>query len=248
MTTIADRAYVIDIQDPTTPHIVDSMMADARLLNDIMTTEDGKFGVFSREGASNRKNGIKVFDASDPCHPKVIADYNETVTGGVHSSYVYQGHVFLTDDATGSMRVIDIRDPYHPAEVGRWQTEQTEAGRYLHDIMVVDGLAYLAYWNDGVIILDVGNGMKGGTPEKPVLVVAVQVQPLRDLRPGRSALRTRLPRHPHRLAGRQVRLCRGRGVRLAGVEGAQGRQQPDLGPAACDRCLGHRASEGSGVV
>ncbi len=170
MTTIADRAYVIDIQDPTNPKIVDSLMADAHLLNDIMTTEDGKFGVFSREGASNRKNGIKVFEASDPCHPKVIADYNETVSGGVHSSYVYQGHVFLTDDATGSMRVIDIGDPYHPKEVGRWQTGQTEAGRYLHDIMVVDGLAYLAYWNDGLIILDVGNGMKGGTAEKPALV------------------------------------------------------------------------------
>lgn len=170
MTTIADRAYVIDIKDPSNPAIVDSMMADARILNDIMTTEDGKYGVFSREGASNRKNGIKVFDASDPCHPKVIADYNETVTGGVHSSYVYKGHAYITDDATGSMRVISIEDPYHPKEVGRWQTEQTEAGRYLHDIMVVDGLAYLAYWNDGLIILDVGNGMKGGTPEKPVLV------------------------------------------------------------------------------
>ncbi|MEO8139686.1 MAG: Ig-like domain-containing protein [Gemmatimonadota bacterium] len=170
MTTIADRAYVIDIHDPANPTIVDSMMADARILNDIMTTEDGKYGVFSREGASNRKNGIKVFDASDPCHPKVIADYNETVTGGVHSSYVYRGHAYITDDATGSMRVISIEDPYHPKEVGRWQTEQTEAGRYLHDIMVVDGLAYLAYWNDGLIILDVGNGMKGGTPESPKLV------------------------------------------------------------------------------
>ena len=170
MTTIADRAYVVDIQDPTKPQIVDSMMADAHLLNDIMTTEDGKFGVFSREGASNRKNGLKVFEASDPCHPKVISDFNETVSGGVHSSYVYRGYVYLTDDATGSMRIIDIRDPYHPKEAGRWQTEQTEAGRYLHDIMIVDGLAYLAYWNDGLIILDVGNGMKGGTAERPVLV------------------------------------------------------------------------------
>jgi hypothetical protein len=170
MSTIADRVYVINIQDPTKPQIVDSMMADARIINDVMTTEDGKYGVFSREGASNRKNGIKVFDASDPCHPKVISDFNETVSGGVHSSYVYQGHVYLTDDATGSMRVIDIRDPANPKEVARWQTAQTEAGRYLHDIMVVDGLAYLAYWNDGLIILDVGNGMKGGSPEHPMLV------------------------------------------------------------------------------
>jgi hypothetical protein len=146
------------------------MMTNSRIVNDVMTTEDGRYGVFSREGASDRKNGIVVFDASDACHPKPISAYTETVSGGVHSSYVYQNHVYLTDDATGSMRVIDISNPHEPREVARWQTEQTEIGRYVHDIMVVDGLAYLAYWNDGMIILDVGNGMKGGSPEHPVMV------------------------------------------------------------------------------
>lgn len=170
LSTISDRVYAIDVTTPGAPKIVDSMMANSRIANDVMTTEDGKFGVFSREGASDRKNGIVVFDASDPCHPKPIAAYTETVAGGVHSSYVYQNHVYLTDDATGSLRVIDISDPYTPKEVARWQTEQTDIGRYLHDVMVVDGLAYLAYWNDGLIILDVGNGMKGGSPEHPVLV------------------------------------------------------------------------------
>ena len=170
LTTIADRVYAIDVSDVTHPKIVDSMMTNARIVNDVMTTEDGKYGVFSREGASDRKNGIVVFDASNPCHPKPVSAYTETVSGGVHSSYVYKGHAFITDDATGSMRVIDIQDPQHPKEVARWQTEQTEAGRYLHDIMVVDGLAYLAYWNDGLVILDVGNGMKGGSPTNPQFV------------------------------------------------------------------------------
>lgn len=170
VTTYGDRVYAIDIADVTHPTVVDSMITDARFINDVMTTEDGKYGVFSREGASNRKNGIVVFDASTPCHPKPIADYTETVSGGVHSSYVYQGFAYITDDATGSLRVIDIRDPLHPKEVARWQTEQTEAGRYLHDVMVVDGLAYLAYWNDGLVILDVGNGMKGGSPTNPRIV------------------------------------------------------------------------------
>src|SRR6267143_1249683 len=119
---------------------------------------------------ADRKNAIVVFDAGDPCHPKPIAEYTETVSGGVHSSYVYQGRAYITDDATGSLRVIDFRDPVHPKEVARWEAQQTEAGRYLHDIMVLDGLAYLAYWNDGLIILDVGNGMKGGSPENPQLV------------------------------------------------------------------------------
>jgi len=170
LSTISDRVYAIDVTMPGAPKIVDSMMANSRIANDVMTTEDGKYGVFSREGASDRKNGIVVFDASDPCHPKPISAYTETVSGGVHSSYVYQNHVYLTDDATGSLRVIDISDPYTPKEVARWQTEQTDIGRYLHDVMVVDGLAYLAYWNDGLVILDVGNGMKGGSPEHPVLV------------------------------------------------------------------------------
>jgi hypothetical protein len=35
---------------------------------------------------------------------------------------------------------------------------------------VKDGLAYLAYWRDGLIILDVGAGMRGGTPHNPQLV------------------------------------------------------------------------------
>ena len=170
LSTIADRVYAIDITDVTHPKIVDSMMTNARIVNDVMTTEDGKYGVFSREGASDRKNGIVVFDASNPCHPKPVSEYTQTVSGGVHSSYVYKGHAYITDDATGSMRVIDIQDPLHPREVARWQTEQTEAGRYLHDIMVVDGLAYLAYWNDGLVILDVGNGMRGGSPTNPQFV------------------------------------------------------------------------------
>ncbi len=170
LSTIADRVYAIDVANPAEPRVVDSMVTNARLVNDVMTTEDGRYGVFSREGASDRKNGIVVFDASDPCHPKPVSEYTETVTGGVHSSYVSQGYVYLTDDATGSMRVIDIRQPLKPKEVARWQTEQTEAGRYVHDVAVTDGLAYLSYWNDGLIILDVGNGVKGGRPEAPKFV------------------------------------------------------------------------------
>jgi hypothetical protein len=171
MSTIGDRIYAIDISDPAKPFLTDSVVVDARVVNDVMTTEDGKFGVMTREGASNRKNGIVILSFEDPAHPKPIAEFTETVTGGVHSTYVYRGYIYLTDDATGSMRVIDIRDPYHPKQVARWQVERPEAGRTLHDIDVRDGLATLSYWNDGLVILDVGNGMKGGSPENPQVVL-----------------------------------------------------------------------------
>jgi hypothetical protein len=180
--TIADRFFVYDISDPARPKLTDTVKVDARLVNDIMTTADGKILVISREGASNRKNGIAFYDTSDPAHPKLISEYTTTVTGGVHSAFVHDHYVYLTDDATGSMRVIDFADVKNPKEVARWQTEnpfagiirtkegEQVAGRYIHDLQVKDGLAYLAYWHDGLVILDVGAGLKGGSPERPQFV------------------------------------------------------------------------------
>jgi hypothetical protein len=170
LSTIADRVYAIDLSNPAAPAITDSVVVDARTINDVMTTEDGKYGVITREGASTRKNGIVILSFEDPAHPKPIAEFTETVTGGVHSTFVYRGYVYLTDDATGSLRVIDIRDPYKPKQVARWQTRADEAGNFLHDIDVKDGLAYLSYWNEGLVILDVGNGIKRGSPTNPQLV------------------------------------------------------------------------------
>jgi uncharacterized protein YjdB len=170
LSTIGDRIYAIDVSNPAAPAITDSVVVDARAVNDIMTTEDGKYGVLTRENASTRKNGIVILSFEDPAHPKPIAEFTETVTGGVHSTFIYRGYVYLTDDATGSLRVVDIRDPYKPRQVARWQTRPDEAGNFLHDIDVKDGLAYLSYWNQGLVILDVGNGIKGGSPENPQLV------------------------------------------------------------------------------
>jgi hypothetical protein len=170
LSTIGDRVYALDLSNPATPVITDSVVVDARTINDVMTTEDGKYGVLTRENASTRKNGIVILSFEDPAHPKPIAEFTETVTGGVHSTFVYRGYVYLTDDATGSLRVIDIRDPYKPRQVARWQTRPDEAGNFLHDIDVKDGLAYLSYWNQGLVILDVGNGIKSGSPENPQLV------------------------------------------------------------------------------
>jgi hypothetical protein len=183
LSTIADRVLVFDISDPAHPVQTDSLVVDARGVNDVSTTTDHRIGVLTREGASSRKNGIVFFDASDPLHPKVVSEFTETVTGGVHSAFIDGHYVYLTDNATGSLRVIDFADVLHPKQVARWQVEGPvyrkvdvpgagafSAGRYLHDVQVKDGLIYLAYWRDGLVILDVGNGIKGGSPENPQLV------------------------------------------------------------------------------
>src|SRR5438445_18072 len=162
MSTIADRVYAMDITDPTSPKIVDSMLTDARIVNDVMTTEDGKFGVFSREGASNRKNGIVVFDASDACHPKAVAEYTETVSGGVHSSYVYQARPYKglnggNNLTFGRLHVIDVSDIAHPKEVA-WY-EPTDGG--VHNVWVVGDTLYLGNYQGGARVLDISGELKG---------------------------------------------------------------------------------------
>lgn len=183
VSTISDKLLVYDISNPSKPKLTDTVTVDARLVNDVSTTADGRIGVLTREGASNRKNGIVFLDTSDPAHPKVVSEYTETVTGGVHSAYVDGHYVYLTDDATGSLRVIDFNDVKKPREVARWEApnplakpvrnplgDEAMGGRYLHDVQVKDGLAYLGYWRDGLVILDVGAGIKGGSPENPKFV------------------------------------------------------------------------------
>ena len=180
VSTIADRVYTFDIRDPASPRLVDSVMVDARIVNDVSTNADGTIGVITRQGASSRKNGIVFLDLADPLRPKILSEYTATVTSGVHSAYVDGHYVDLTDDGSRGMIVVDFRDPKHPREVSRWSVENshlavdqstgTTVGRYLHDLQVKDGLAYLAYFKDGAIILDVGNGIRGGSPDKPQFV------------------------------------------------------------------------------
>jgi len=170
-----DRIYAIDISDPAKPVITDSIMANSRSMNDLMTTADGKWMVFTREGANDRRNGIVIASTSDPAHPKPVAEFTEGVTAGVHSAFVYTQpkhgtHVYLTNSGTGSLNIVDINDPLKPRLVSEWRPKEITAGRALHDIDVKDGIAYVSYWSDGLVILDVGNGMKGGTPAAPKLI------------------------------------------------------------------------------
>lgn len=171
-----DVLYAIDISNPAAPTVTDSIVANTRRVNDVMTTPDGKYLVFTREGAADRRNGVVFASLEDPRHPKVISEFTQGVTAGVHSSFIYKDprhgqHAFLTNDGTGALHVVNIDDPANPREVAQWKTEnRPDAGRTLHDIDVQDGLLYGSWWNDGLVILDVGNGIKGGTPNNPVMV------------------------------------------------------------------------------
>lgn len=160
--------YAMDVTEPANPVVTDSVTVDGRRVNDVKVNDDRTLGIITSENASNRRNGITLLDLADPAHPKIITHYTTNLTGGVHNVWFVGDLVYAVNDGTLDVHIIDVSDRAAPVEVGRWGLERP--GRYLHDVSVVDGLAYLSYWNDGVVILDVGAGIKGGTPVAPVFV------------------------------------------------------------------------------
>ena len=163
-----DVLYAWDVSKPEEPVLTDSVVVDARVVNDVKINETRELAVITREGASDRANGIVVLDIRVPGHPKVVSHHTENLTAGVHNVWIEGDLVYAVNDGTRALHIIDISDPARPEQVGRWQLDAED--RYLHDVTVKDGLAYLAYWDHGLVILDVGRGVAGGTRTEPELV------------------------------------------------------------------------------
>lgn len=162
---------VFDVSDPANPVMTDSLVVNARRVNDVKVNPEGGYAVITREGASDRKNGIVILDVADPKHPTILSEYTETVTGGVHNTFLVGDLIYLVNDGTRDMHIVDVSDRENPREVGRWGLENES--RVLHDVFVKDGIAYLSYWDDGLVILDLGGAGKGGTPTEPAFVSRV---------------------------------------------------------------------------
>jgi hypothetical protein len=165
-----DWAKVWDVTDPANPVLTDSIQADARRINDVKVHPNNRLAIITREGASNRRNGIILLDISNPAHPQILSEYTETVTGGVHNVWIDGDNelVYAVHNGTSDLHILDISDPVSPREVGRWGL--TNQDRSLHDVIVQDGYAYLSYWDDGLVMLDIGAGTHGGTPRTPTFV------------------------------------------------------------------------------
>ena len=160
-------AYFWDVTDPSSPELVDSIVVDARTVNDVKVNEDGSICVITREGASNRRNGLLILDCTNPRDVQILSTFDDGLTGGVHNVFVYDNHIYAIN-AGRRFDVINIEDPRNPRRVGVFELDTP--GHAIHDVWVVDGIAYTSNWGDGVVLIDVGNGIAGGSPSNPVKI------------------------------------------------------------------------------
>ena len=163
-------AMVFDITDPANPVKTDSIKVDARTINDVTVSPDGRYGALSREGASNRVNGVVLLDLATPAHPKIAATFDQELTGGVHNMFATNDHLFAVSGGAKYV-IVDVKDIYKP----KYVSEYRHPNARLHDLWVHDGIAYSAQGGVGTVVVDVGNGKYGGTIEKPKLITVFPI-------------------------------------------------------------------------
>lgn len=162
-----------DVSDPAAPILVDTLRLDAAVVNDVKVSADGSFAVATHEGSRDGQNGITLLDLSTPSKPAVLKRYTRNLESGVHNVWIERidgrDYVFAVADGgqtTGGVRILDVTDRADPREVASFFAGSS----FAHDVYVRDGLAFVSHWNAGLVILDVGNGVRGGSPASPVEV------------------------------------------------------------------------------
>ncbi|HYC32130.1 MAG TPA: hypothetical protein VEB59_07540, partial [Gemmatimonadales bacterium] len=156
------------------PILADSLVlpgSATATVSDVEVSDDGAVLMFGREGTTDA--GLYTYSLADPEHPSPL-DFVPVATGLHTATFGYIGgrrYAFAARNPPGA--ALEIYDVTDPADVTSAASVPVEENYGIHDTFVRDGIAFVFAWNTGVIILDVGNGIRGGTPEAPVEVSRV---------------------------------------------------------------------------
>jgi hypothetical protein len=116
--------------------------------------------------------GLYLYSLADPAHPVFLA--RMLAAGGLHTATLAEingrRYAFAARNPYADAPALLIYDVTDPANLSVVATVPVPANYGIHDTFVRDGLVFVFAWNTGVIIYDVGNGLRGGSPSSPVEV------------------------------------------------------------------------------
>jgi hypothetical protein len=177
---------VLDVRDPARPREVARLPAapnthahKVQIQGDVMLTNRELIPRMQPP----HEAGLAIHDISDPQQPRRLGWWGCSGKG-VHRMTWWDGSLAYlastSDDAVDHHLVIlDVSDPTDPVEVSRWwypgqgndeMPDWDDSWRVrLHHAIVRDGFAWCAWWDKGLVVLDVGD------PTKPRLVGTLEL-------------------------------------------------------------------------
>ncbi len=181
----------LDVTDPKNPRmVVQTELPQAHMRsNSLEVTGDIMVVAYQTQKAGQQPAGMEIFDISVPEQPKSLSffDCSGPDSRGVHQLWFCDGEYvhmaagapdFTPRDAKDDQfyRIIDVRDPTKPTEVGRWwlpgtregdsapapvrHTPEFDLGFRAHNTNVYPqrpDRAYLGYLDAGMIVLDISD-------------------------------------------------------------------------------------------
>jgi hypothetical protein len=167
-----DGLRIVDLADPAAPgelgHLPAAFPEVGEYYNDVKIADGPDGDRYALMGSNIR--GVVVIDVTDPSAPAEVLTFPtappeaEDPTVNVHSLFVEGQRLYIT--YAGGIEIYDIADPSAPVRVGAyWLPDLEELGGFVHDLFVEDGIAYLNYWNRGMVVIDAATD-----PADPILL------------------------------------------------------------------------------
>jgi hypothetical protein len=150
------------------------IVSGAITTGDVAVSDDGKLLVVATEPSPG---SIAIYDLSvDPRKPQLLSRFtNDQTAPGVHTAELGRVngklYAFLSIDPSGAaiparLITVDLSTPSSPKQV----FTKVAGAPYVHDTFQRDGLLFVALWNDGVDIWDIGGCGTGASPENPRVI------------------------------------------------------------------------------
>lgn len=188
---------IIDVTDPTNPMVIkdleydiDGNMSQVTSQGDLlMVGMSRELTQFDTQNAINfmsefqpeeipadklKYEGVMFFDISDPTNPVELSHW-ETGAYGVHRNILHDGFAYLSASAPGYraqiFKILDVRDPRNPKEVGKWAQFGQREGEIRQDGLIP------SFHGPAIISPDGNTAILGFTPDMVTLDISDKSNP-----------------------------------------------------------------------
>lgn len=170
---------ILDVTDPRRPEVVNFIEGPANTWTIQMDVEDGTMVTaleqmppsWGGDPSAPFDEGVLIWDLKDdPVHPRLLGQFRTGGTGTHRNGYPGGRYVHLAAGMPGYSGniyvILDIADPTHPVEAGRWWVpgqhvaggETPEPAVSLHGPpFTVGDLVYIPYGAAGLVVLDISD-------------------------------------------------------------------------------------------